>query len=39
MITAVRSASLAVWRAGLARNTWTLGVWLLLSALLIGTPP
>ena len=35
MITAVRSASLAVWRAGLARNTWTLGVWLLLSALLI----
>jgi len=35
MITAVRSASSAVWRAGLARNTWTLGVWLLLSALLI----
>ena len=35
MITAVRSASIAVWRAGLARNTWTLSVWLLLSALLI----
>ena len=35
MMTTVRSAGVAVWRRGLARNTWTLGVWLLLSALLV----